>query len=119
MARRNEIESYVDALGCPDLFLTFSAADYRWDDLMRFLPRYDKWKTALSDEQIKIARHTLLENLHIASRHFVQRFTAFMNKVVIPKFRIQINFGVKKKCTHVTTFPRRNSAETALSRRLV
>lgn len=28
MCRRNELESYVNALGCPDLFLTFSAADY-------------------------------------------------------------------------------------------
>jgi hypothetical protein len=36
------VEAMVRMLGCPSLFLTFSAADLHWDSLMRHLPRYEE-----------------------------------------------------------------------------
>jgi ATP-dependent DNA helicase PIF1 len=89
LARRNELESYVDALGCPDLFMTFSAADYHWDDLMRLFPYYEEWRAAVPDEKVKLGRRMLLDNLHVASWHYVQRFQAFMRCVLMPKFCVK------------------------------
>jgi hypothetical protein len=41
-SRMKMVESIVRMLRCPNLFLTFSAADLHWDSLMRHLPRYDE-----------------------------------------------------------------------------
>jgi helitron helicase-like protein len=76
-------------LNRPDLFLTFSAADYHWDSLQRHMPRYEEWKNGTAAERIKIARENVRDNPHIAAYHFHRRFTVLMEKVVTPKFKVK------------------------------
>jgi len=38
--RHNMLDSMVRQLGCPHLFITFSAADQHWDSLLRHMPQY-------------------------------------------------------------------------------
>jgi hypothetical protein len=42
-ARHQELIAFVKNLGPAQLFLTTSAADLHWDDLMRHLPDYERW----------------------------------------------------------------------------
>ena len=44
MAKRAELQAMVRTLGCPDLFVTFSAADLHWDSFFANLPEYTEWK---------------------------------------------------------------------------
>lgn len=38
--RRTEMQSMRKSIGCPDFFITLSAADYHWHSLMRLTPLY-------------------------------------------------------------------------------
>jgi ATP-dependent DNA helicase PIF1 len=75
-------------LGCPSLFLTFSAANLHWDSLVRHLPRYEEWKAALSDQRVRIARENLRDNPHIVAYHFYRRLQVFTDEVLKDKFNI-------------------------------
>jgi hypothetical protein len=86
--RRHQLESFVRALGCPALFLTFSAADLHWNSLQRHMPRYAAFCAADNRGKIAIARQNLKENPHIAAYHFHQRFESFIQHVLKPKFNI-------------------------------
>jgi hypothetical protein len=52
----------VEMLEPAHLFVTFSAADLHWDDLMRYLPRYDDWKAADTTKRMRIANVDLRDN---------------------------------------------------------
>lgn len=88
LAKRNELDSVVDARGCPNLFVTFSAADNHWESLHRHMPRYDEWRNGTNDVKIAIARQNIRENPHIAAWHFVQRFRVFKSVFVKRKFGV-------------------------------
>lgn len=63
----------IHYMGRPDLFLTFSAADYHWDSLMKHMPRYEEWKEAPPHQKHRIARDCLRSNPHIGAFHFSRR----------------------------------------------
>ncbi|OXV12219.1 hypothetical protein Egran_00019, partial [Elaphomyces granulatus] len=53
----------VRQLRSPHLYLTFSAADYHWESLMRHLPRYQEWLGAqTNEERMRIAREGVRDN---------------------------------------------------------
>jgi ATP-dependent DNA helicase PIF1 len=87
--RMKMVESMVRMLGCPNLFLTFSAADLHWDSLMRHLPRYDEWKAAPSDQRVRIAQPNLSSNPLIVAYHFYRRLQVFTTQVLSEKFNVR------------------------------
>ena len=88
MAKRAELQAMVRTLGCPDLFVTFSAADLHWDSFFANLPEYTEWKRARGSEKFRIARLALRDNPHIAAYHFHSRFNTFLEYFLKPKFNI-------------------------------
>ncbi|KAF4993680.1 hypothetical protein FDECE_13356 [Fusarium decemcellulare] len=86
--RRHQLEAYCYGLGCPAIFLTFSAADLHWESLQRHMPRYDEWKGAENRRKIAIAMVNLKENPHIAAFHFHLRYQTFLEHVLKPKFNV-------------------------------
>ena len=88
IAKRAELQAMVRCLGCPDLFVTFSAADLHWDSFFAFLREYSAWKQATGSEKFRIARVALRDNPHIAAYHFYARFNAFMEHFLKPKFDV-------------------------------
>ncbi|CAA9956395.1 Helitron helicase domain protein [Pyrenophora teres f. maculata] len=86
--RMKMVEAMVRMLGCPSLFLTFSAADLHWDSLMQHMPRYEEWKAASSDVRVRIARENLRDNPHIVAFHFYRRLQVFSEEVFRDKFNM-------------------------------
>ncbi|KAH0826840.1 hypothetical protein AYO21_07253 [Fonsecaea monophora] len=87
--RRRQLEAFVKNLGSPHLFVTLSAADYHWHDLMKHLPEFDRWEIATPDERIRIARRNIRDNPLIVAYYFHARLEAFKQTVLIPKFNIK------------------------------
>lgn len=56
LSTRNQLETFVDFLGCPDLFLTFSPAREYWADLQKHFGTYDQWCQATPERQLESAR---------------------------------------------------------------
>ena len=88
MARRAELQAMVRNVRCPDLFITFSAADLHWDSFFSSLSEYDSWKEGVGSDKFRIARLALRDNPHIAAHHFYARFNAFMEFFFKPKFDV-------------------------------
>ncbi|KAJ5377349.1 uncharacterized protein N7496_004758 [Penicillium cataractarum] len=61
---RRELQAMVQLLGAAHIFVTHSAADLHWDDLMRHLPRYQEWLKSITYKQIRIAMENLRDNPH-------------------------------------------------------
>lgn len=92
IARRNELEAYVHALGVPAAFLTFSAADNHWRSLHQHMPRFDEWQAADEITRMRISRENLRDNPHIAAWHFHYRRKVFFEEVLNKKFNIIENW---------------------------
>ena len=90
--RRIQLLAYVQNLGPPQLFLTLSAADLHWDDLMRHMPRYEEWRNGTPEVRNRIARMNLKENPHIAAYWFHVRFSLFKREVLSQKWKIEDNW---------------------------
>ena len=88
MARRAELQAMVRNVGCPDLFITFRAADLRWIPFFPHLSEYDSWKEAVGSDKFRIAPLALRDNPHIAAHHFYDRFNAFMEHFLKPRFDV-------------------------------
>ncbi|KAF6834321.1 mitochondrial dna helicase [Colletotrichum plurivorum] len=86
--KRNHLEACVYTLGCPAVFLTFSAADYHWFHLMKHMPRFEQWKNSTPIQQIQIAWENLRDNPHIAAHLFVRRSQLFRQEVLAKKYCI-------------------------------
>ena len=86
MARRAELQAMVRNVGCPDLFITFSAADLHWDSFFSHSSEYDSWKEAVGSDKFRIVRLALRDNPHIAAHDFYARFNAFMELFLKPNF---------------------------------
>lgn len=86
--KRYELQNYICYLKRPGLFLIFSAADYYWDFLYKYMPKYEEWRIATAVARIRLARDNLRDNPYIAAFHYYRRFNVFMNKVLIPKFKM-------------------------------
>jgi Helitron helicase-like domain at N-terminus len=88
--KRINLETYVKNIGCPAVFLTFSAADYHWDSLMVHLlgDKYESWRNGTQAQRIRLAREGLINNPHIAAYHFHRRFEALMDTILKPKFDV-------------------------------
>jgi helitron helicase-like protein/uncharacterized protein DUF6570/PIF1-like helicase len=87
--RRQDLQSHIQHLGAAHFFLTLSAADLHWDDLMRHLPRYNEWRDEDISQRIRIARDNLRDNPHIVSFWFHHRFKTFKEVVLDRKFKIR------------------------------
>ncbi|KAF6820018.1 hypothetical protein CSOJ01_01086 [Colletotrichum sojae] len=86
--KRNHLEACVYTLGCPAVFLTFSAAEYHWFHLMKHMPRFEQWKNSTPIQQMQIARENLRDNPHIAAHLFVRRSQLFRQEVLAKKYCI-------------------------------
>jgi ATP-dependent DNA helicase PIF1 len=88
--KRANLETYVRSICSPDVFKTFSAADYHWDSLHRCygIQVYNRWKNGTPAERISLSREQLRDNPHIAAYHFHRRFLAMMECVIKPKFQV-------------------------------
>lgn len=53
-----QLGAYIQCLGRPAIFFTFSAADTQWDSLARHMPQYVEWKTA--DDELRYILEFLL-----------------------------------------------------------
>jgi hypothetical protein len=82
------LEAFIDFLGCPDLFLTFSPAQEYWADLQKHVGTYDEWRRATRDRRLEIARRNIESRPDIAGYHFQKRFAVFRSTVLEPKFQI-------------------------------
>lgn len=87
-ARRRELAAYVSNLGSPHLFVTLSAADLHWHDLMRHMPHFEEWLNGRPDVRNRIARINLRDNPHIAAYWFHARFQEFKENVLEVKFSV-------------------------------
>ena len=54
VSKRQQLVAYLKNIGPPHLFVTLSAADLHWDDLMQHMPRYTNWQQGTNDERLKI-----------------------------------------------------------------
>ncbi|KAG6173755.1 hypothetical protein E4U51_004432 [Claviceps purpurea] len=63
--KRNELAALVRGLGCPALFMTFSAADLHWESLAKLMPDYEAWAAGTNEQKIRIAAINLKNNPHI------------------------------------------------------
>ncbi|KAJ5183745.1 hypothetical protein N7492_001361 [Penicillium capsulatum] len=86
--RRRDLYAYIKNLGAAHFFLTLSAADLHWDDLMRWMPNYDDWRAADSATRIRLARANLRDNPLIAAYWFHHRYRVFQETVLDPKFGV-------------------------------
>jgi len=86
--KMKSLESIVRQLGCSHLFLTFSAADYHWESLMRHMPQHDGWLNATPEERVRIARDSVRDNPAIVAYHFYRRLKIFQEVVLKNKFNI-------------------------------
>ncbi|EED14664.1 conserved hypothetical protein [Talaromyces stipitatus ATCC 10500] len=87
--KHQQLKAMVHNLGPAHLFLTLSAADLHWDDLMKLMPRYQEWQQGTSSERIKISRENLRENPHIVANWFHIRFAAFRKELLDKKFKVK------------------------------
>ncbi|KAJ9297950.1 hypothetical protein DTO271G3_4171 [Paecilomyces variotii] len=83
-----ELLVFIINLASPHLFLTLSAADYHWDNLICHMPYYNDWKAGSASERIRIARDNLRNNPHIATYWFKYRYNTFRKEVLNKKFGI-------------------------------
>ncbi|KAF5967346.1 ATP-dependent DNA helicase PIF1 [Fusarium bulbicola] len=54
--RSHQLEAFVQGLGCPGIFLTFSAADLHRESLQRHMPRYEDWQDADNHAQVNVIK---------------------------------------------------------------
>ncbi|KAJ5142497.1 uncharacterized protein N7515_001284 [Penicillium bovifimosum] len=87
-SQRREPQAMVKGLGAGHIFLTQSAADLHWPDLMRHLPRYQEWVQADANQRARIARENLRDNPHIAAYWFDFRWRTFLNTVLKEKLNV-------------------------------
>ena len=88
-SRKQELEGFVRNLGPAHLFVTLSAADLHWDDLMRHLPQYEAWQTADPEQRVRIARQNLRDNPHIVAEWYTIRFETFKTYVIDQLFDVE------------------------------
>jgi Helitron helicase-like domain at N-terminus/PIF1-like helicase len=69
------------------VFITLSAADHQWDDLMRHLPRFEEWRTGTPALRQSIVRENLQQNPHIVAAWLDLRFRLFKDHVLDPHLR--------------------------------
>ncbi|EED14666.1 hypothetical protein TSTA_041440 [Talaromyces stipitatus ATCC 10500] len=75
--KHQHLKAMVKNIGPSHLFLTLSAADLQWADLMQHLPNFEQWKAGTSSERIQIARDNLRDNPHIVAQWFLIRYNTF------------------------------------------
>ncbi|KAF2004979.1 hypothetical protein P154DRAFT_382046, partial [Amniculicola lignicola CBS 123094] len=79
----------VQQLKCPALFVTFSAADYHWYDLMRLLPRFEEWKIASPSLRLHMARDAVRDNPDIVAYFFNKRWELFRKHYLDKVFKVK------------------------------
>ncbi|KAL8376601.1 hypothetical protein RB595_007618 [Gaeumannomyces hyphopodioides] len=80
------------ALGCPSVFLTFSAADLHWHSVAKVMPRYHEWLQADDAGKQRIARNNLRDHAQVAAYHFHRRFKHFFNEYLLKKFKFEAHW---------------------------
>jgi ATP-dependent DNA helicase PIF1 len=89
----------VRQLDCPDLFVTFSAADYHWHSLLKHMDSHlghtreedqlyswDKYMNGTRNQRVRYSRKFLRDNPAIAAYHFHRRVELFRRIVLERKF---------------------------------
>jgi ATP-dependent DNA helicase PIF1 len=89
--RRFELTDMVKQLGSQGMiFFTFSAADLHWPELHKLMPRGEHSRNPITEPEIsKQRRQNLIDNPHIAAWFFEKRFKLFLEKVLIPKWKLE------------------------------
>ncbi|EED13560.1 hypothetical protein TSTA_098170 [Talaromyces stipitatus ATCC 10500] len=83
-----QLKAMVHNIGPAHLFLTLSAADLHWDDLMWHMPRYQEWLQGTASERIQISRQNLRDTPHIVANWFHIRFATFRKEILDKKFKV-------------------------------
>jgi ATP-dependent DNA helicase PIF1 len=82
----------VRQLLCPALFITFTAADYHWPSLVKYMPeqQFEVWTNAAGDQaaRARISREFVRDNPVIVTYHFHRRLQIFYEEVLRVKFNI-------------------------------
>ncbi|EED11568.1 hypothetical protein TSTA_008640 [Talaromyces stipitatus ATCC 10500] len=86
--RQQQLKAMVKKFGPSHIFLTVSAADLHWADLMQHLPKFERWKEAMSQDRIQIARDNLRDNPHIVAQWFWIRYNTFRKEVLDKRFNV-------------------------------
>src|SRR5882762_5243135 len=68
----------ISNLGRPDL-LTFSAADYHWDSLQKYMPRYNEWRDGTAAERMLATTLILPPTISIDGSLFSWRRLLLLN----------------------------------------
>ncbi|CAG8641197.1 7999_t:CDS:2 [Cetraspora pellucida] len=72
------------------IFFTFSAADLHWPDLHNLMPHGENPVDGESEQEACKRRHQdLIDNPLIAAWFFEKRFKVFLEKVLIPKLKLE------------------------------
>lgn len=79
-----DVQAFVKQLGCPDLFLTLSAADMQWPDLHRHMPQYELFLSGTSEEKKRLIRDNVQGNPHIIAHYFFLRRKLYYDAILKP-----------------------------------
>lgn len=88
---RGELLDMIKQIGSPEMiFFTFSAADMHWPELYNLMPNGENVvvEAETVQEAAKRRRKDLIDNPHIATWFFENRFKVFFEKVLIPKWEL-------------------------------
>lgn len=88
--QRRDLQAMVRQLGPPHLFVTFTAADLWWADLVDLLDRGGALMDAADERDRKReVRRLVTENPVLVNWWFDRRFKEFLQNVLIPKFNVK------------------------------
>lgn len=70
------------------VFITLSAADHQWDNLMRQLPNYKEWRMSTTAQRQYIVQENLQKNPHIVAGWLDLRFRLFKKHMLDPHLQV-------------------------------
>jgi ATP-dependent DNA helicase PIF1 len=88
--KRHGLESMVQQLGCPGVFITVSYADYHWHSLFKHMPPdlYQQWQNGTPNQRIRLSRNWVRDNPAVVAYHFHRQLKVFRSTVLSKKFCI-------------------------------
>lgn len=85
-SKRAQLNAMINQVGCAHIFLTLSAADLHWADLMRYLPYFEQWEQGNDRQRHELAWAAIRDCPHIVAYWFYRRFQLFLKHVLTPLF---------------------------------
>lgn len=87
--RLRELPDMVDTLGMPTIFFTLSAADLHWPELFNVLAEDEEWSRLDEKQKQRPCAALINENPYYADWFFSQRVSAYVTRVLTPKFDVK------------------------------